>query len=64
MEFLDGVLKTNTFKMKPWLGLAATYLVGKGMMEAGAAALTEGLVFMKKLGGFIAGLARHWASWW
>ena len=38
--------------------MAATYLVGKGMMEAGAAALTEGLVFMKKLGGFIAGLAK------
>jgi len=50
--------------MKPWLGLAATYLVGKGLIEAGLSALAEGLVFMKKLGGFIAGLARHWASWW
>jgi len=37
--------------------LAATYLVGKGLIEAGVAAYAEGVVFMKKLGGFIAGLA-------
>jgi hypothetical protein len=35
--------------------LAATYLVGKGLIEAGLSALAEGLVFMKKLGGLAAG---------
>ena len=35
-------------------GSAATYLIGRGTMEAGATALAEGLYFMKSLTGVIA----------
>jgi len=36
-------------------GSSATYLIGKETMRAGAAALVEGLLFMQKLGGMVAG---------
>jgi hypothetical protein len=39
-------------------GSAATYLIGRGTMEAGTTALAEGLYFMQKLGGMVSGLAK------
>jgi hypothetical protein len=36
-------------------GSSATYLIGKETMKAGAVALAEGLMFMQKLGGMVAG---------
>jgi hypothetical protein len=36
-------------------GSAATYLIGRGTMEAGIAAMAEGLYFMQRLGGMVAG---------
>jgi hypothetical protein len=36
-------------------GSAATYLIGRGTMEAGVKAMVEGLYFMQKLGGMVAG---------
>ena len=38
-------------------GSAATYLIGRGTMEAGVKAMVEGLYFMQKLGGIVAGIA-------
>jgi len=39
-------------------GSAATYLIGRGTMEAGLKSMVEGLYFMQKLGGMVSGLAK------
>jgi len=36
-------------------GSAATYLIGRGTMEAGVKSMVEGLYFVQKLGGIVAG---------
>ena len=38
-------------------GSAATYLIGRGTMEAGVKSMVEGLYFMQKLGGMVARIA-------